>query len=103
MTKTEYLLIQLISECVEVAHRATKALHFGLNETEPLQDKGTNKERLQQELTDLMATVEMLHEDEAIVDMWYSREAIRTKKEKVERYMKYSASLGIAEDFGTTH
>lgn len=97
MTKLEYLLIQLTSECCEVGHRATKALHFGLYEIQPGQGR-TNKERLVEELIDLMATIEMLEsQKDGIYIDHYNREPLYEKQRKIEKYMTYSKKLGICK------
>lgn len=59
MNLREYLLTQLISECAEVIHRATKAQHFGLTEIQEGQALN-NQERLDQEFIDLIATYQLL-------------------------------------------
>lgn len=94
MTFHEYLLIQLMSECNEVAHRASKMLHFGINEKQEGQDK-TNAERLEEELLDLTATIQMLRESK-ILDYVHD---IRTapKINKIKKYMEYSRTLGILD------
>lgn len=91
MNRKEYLLTQAASECNEIAHRITKALHFGLLEIQPGQD-ATNASRIVGEMADLVAVFEMLHE-ERILDMWRSpevRAAIDAKKAKVERFYLYA-------------
>ncbi len=98
MNRTEYLLVQAASECNEVAHRITKALHFGLEEVQPKQE-GTpenNAERIVFEWIDLMASIEMLIEDAALT--MPSNDSVRLlidrKKAKVEYFMTYAAKCG---------
>lgn len=100
MTRREHLLAILAEECAEVSQRVTKILRFGINEKQPGQDK-TNRARLVDELNDLRAAVQML-EDEgvlpAIIDHASIQERklrIAEKREKVEKYLRYSASLGL--------
>lgn len=98
MTRTEHLLACLAEECDEVGQRVMKALRFGLTEVQPGQDK-TNAERIAEELTDLVAVLEMLHDAKALPPLGMMPERWR-KHEKVEKYLRYSASLGrlTAED-----
>ncbi|WP_276122660.1 hypothetical protein [Pararhizobium qamdonense] len=92
MNKREYLLTKLIEECLEVAQRATKAQTFGINEVEPGQ-KLDNTERLNLEWNDLLATVELLHEEEGI-SLFGDSELIRRKKQKILQFMNYSREQG---------
>lgn len=69
MNEIQYLLIKLIEECAEVQQRATKALTFGIYETQAEgpstntrpETKLNNNARLVQEFTDLVAVAEMLN------------------------------------------
>ena len=88
MTFKEHLLMRLAEECMEVAQRCTKALSFGLPETQEGQPF-TNMERLNQELDDLVAVIEMLHERNILVPHQNS-EAIADKKKKVLKYAHYA-------------
>ena len=91
----DHLLICLAEECAEVAQRATKALRFGLGETQPGQPL-TNAQRLHYELCDLLAVTDLLVEAVAIEGFESAevRDAIGAKKAKIARYAKYSLSLG---------
>jgi hypothetical protein len=91
MNRAEYLLIQVGSECNEVAHRASKALHFGVKEVEPGQSLN-NAQRLVGEYVDLLAVMEML-EDQGLVQIPTGAELgalIATKKAKVEKFIRYA-------------
>jgi NTP pyrophosphatase (non-canonical NTP hydrolase) len=92
MNRTEHLLACLAEECHEVGQRALKAQRFGLLEVQPEQEK-TNWQRLQDELTDLLAVMEML-EDSAGSLYCITRQGVAAKKEKVEKYMAYAESQG---------
>lgn len=106
MNERQYLLIKLIEECAEVQQRATKALTFGMYEcqaqgpstnTRP-ETRLNNNERLAQEFTDLVAVAEMLSQ---IITMPLSvsdTKAKESKKEKIQKYMDYSRSLGTLID-----
>lgn len=95
MTRTEHLLTILAEECNEVAHRCTKALRFGLEEIQPGQDF-TNARRIVEELSDLFAAVDMLHEEKALPH-WPRASRVAEKKTKVEHYLTLSASLGTLD------
>lgn len=98
LSETEYLLVQAMSECNEVAHRLSKAIHFGLEEIQPGQDK-TNAQRALEEIFDLCATLEMLRERRILVPGPYddNMKFIEAKKGRVLKFMNYSRSLGITE------
>lgn len=96
MTEIEYLLICLAEECNEVAQRATKALRFGLNEIQSSEeqnpDKQNNLQRLTNELIDLYTVIEVLKEKGIHIDM-VNKNKIELKKNKIEKYYKYSLGL----------
>jgi NTP pyrophosphatase (non-canonical NTP hydrolase) len=86
--REQYLLICLAEECDEVGQRVMKTLRFGADETQP-GDTRTNRQRLQEELNDLLGVASMLG-----LDLRNSREP---KRSKVERYMRYSEECGTLE------
>jgi hypothetical protein len=96
MTKEEYLLLCLAEECAEVSQRIFKALRFGLDEIQESNPEETknNRQRISYEFNDLVTISELiedLHEDYDFAD-----QAQRERKlAKLDRYMKYSAKLGI--------
>lgn len=90
MNKEQYLLTKLAEECNEVAQMALKTQQFGMDEV--YIDK-SNKERLHEELTDLLGIVQMLNIEfgfNYIID----RNGIERKIEKVNKYLQYSVDLG---------
>jgi hypothetical protein len=99
MNRSEYLMTQAASECCEVAHRITKAMHFGVDEKQPGQDL-TNAKRIVGEFIDLLAVMEML-ESECLIkmpnasDLAFWKEA---KKAQVEKSMGYAKECGTLED-----
>lgn len=92
MNHLEHLLTITGEEGAEVAQRASKALRFGLHEVQPGQPL-TNLQRLIGEVQDLLAAVEMLH-DEINRPLVLDRAAMEAKKVKVEKFLAYSAELG---------
>lgn len=96
MNKREYLLTKLVEECLEVAQRATKAMCFGIDEVQPGQDL-SNRERLNLEWNDLLATVELLHARTGIA-LYGDSDLIRAKKRKIEKFMAYSVECGCLTD-----
>ena len=102
MNLIQYLLICLAEECGEVDQRATKALRFGLDECQPGQNL-TNRERLLDELDDLLLIREMLIEHQAFGistnTMMYAPDTDRRaeKRRKIHKYMRLSYELGILD------
>ena len=98
MTRREHLLVCLSEECAEVIKEVDKILRFGLKD-KPFAEGGVDHEpndiRLENELNDVMAVVDMLKNEG--VDIWFSSEKAQAKKEKVEHYMKYAHSKGLLE------
>lgn len=92
MNRTEHLLTTLAEECAEVAQRCSKAARFGLSEVQPGQDL-TNAQRILQEWYDAIAVLQMLIADGAL-PVPASHESVLAKKEKVERFLVYSAQCG---------
>lgn len=91
----KYLLTCLAEEASEVAVRASKAIRFGLHEIQPGQEK-TNTQRLIDELTDLIAVIQMLGLERHI-DLDARDAAIRAKWEKIDKFYQYSRQLGEAQ------
>lgn len=87
MTEEQHLLTCLGEECNEVAQRCSKAVRFGMHEQQPGQYLD-NKQRIEDELGDLLAVAEMLG---------LRLEANPSKAEKVRRYMVYSRQQGTLE------
>ena len=96
MTREGHLLWILAEECSEVAQRASKIARFGLYEVQPGQGV-TNRGRIMNELCDLLAVIEMLQEC-GVLDHFLDRIAIETKKEKVEKFLRYSESQGLLRE-----
>jgi hypothetical protein len=91
MTKEEHLLVILSEECSEVIKEVSKALRFGLLDIEPGQPD-TNYKKIQYELNDLYAIVELLHEKK-IISLDFNRVLIEKKKIKMLKWLEYSHSV----------
>lgn len=91
MTREQLLLTSLAEECAEVAQRCTKAVRFGMDDAQ--HGYSNNRERLVSELTDLHAVAEMLGLLQEI-----KGSAMSAKKEKVEKYLRYSRELGVLDE-----
>lgn len=96
MTRIQYLLGKLAEECNEVGQRAIKAQHFGTNETQQGQDFN-NIERLNIELNDIYAIVEMINIEithTTCEPLKQVRWMIEEKKIKVKKYYELSKTKG---------
>jgi hypothetical protein len=94
MTREQMLLTLLMEECNEVAQRASKCIRFGLDEVEPTEvPRQDNAERLVYEFNDLLAVISIL-EAEGHITQSERPDLIRLKKEKVEKWLKYSIERG---------
>lgn len=94
MTQNEHLLTILAEECIEVAHRITKALRFGLHEVEPGQPLN-NGQRIHQEFQDVLAMAEMLN---PVMREFYMPDGVDAKKAKVRKFLEYSRQCGTLTD-----
>ena len=98
MTRQEHLLICLAEECSEVQKEISKILRFGIEDA-PFEsprsgkDLKPNRERLQNELTDVFAIIEML--DKEGIHTKLDRRAIEAKITKVEYYIQYAKDKGL--------
>jgi NTP pyrophosphatase (non-canonical NTP hydrolase) len=88
MTRTQFLLLKLSEECVEVAQRAAKQMQFGRNEIQKDQSL-TNSERLVGELRDLAAVVNLLEKEGELPRMG-SHEWDKGIEEKYEKWKSIS-------------
>lgn len=94
LTVDEYLLTVLAEECAEVAQRASKAIRFTPEEVQPGQS-WTNAWRVELEISDLTAVVEMLRDRGVLnVDPVTRQQLVDAKKLKIEKYMRYSQEWG---------
>lgn len=91
MNFREYLLLKVSEECDEIGQRISKALTFGLDESQEGQPL-TNRERLSYELDDLTAVLDLLRE-EGIFDYQPSASNIAAKKVKVRKFFEYARDV----------
>ena len=105
MNRQEHLLTILGEECSELHQEICKALRFGINEQRDLPTN--NAQRMFKEFNDLLAMVDMVNEStiETSKGILYSKgvmyrgeDLIKTKKEKVEKYLLYSKECGTLND-----
>lgn len=101
MTRTEHLLTIVAEECNEVAQRCTKALRFGMTEIQPEQAL-TNAERIAGEYSDLVAALILLRRECPGLIPDITDEALEAKRQKIERSLEYSASVGTLESAALT-
>lgn len=89
MNRREHLMTTTAEEAMEVGHRVTKAMRFGMSEVQPGQ-RLTNAERVVDEFHDLFVMMEMLREEGHIplhLQFIPSTEKTIAKREKVNRLM----------------
>jgi len=100
MNREEYLLDKLKEECAEVAQRACKSVQFGPYEIQEGQEL-TNRRRLRDEINDLMTVIEIIKTETDHIELMSPKqvgEAMRFKREKIEKYHRLSVSLGRVQD-----
>lgn len=91
MNAQEHLLACLNEECCEVGQIVDKALRFGLNDRNVLNPTGpTNRERLIEELNDMVGVIQKLEEAKILPRNWQSIARVKAKKMKVEKFMNYA-------------
>lgn len=96
INETQHLLVCLMEECAEVQKECAKALRFGLDDKHPKYE-GSNKERMEQEVIDLMGVLEMLFARKIIMlpDDFQAR--IKDKQRRIQKYMDYARERGVLE------
>ncbi len=92
MLLQEHLLIILAEECSEVAHRASKALRFGLREVQKGQTF-TNAERIIYEFSDLYAVMRLLYA-KGLIPQVTDQGLIDEKMAKIQEFLEYSRKCG---------
>jgi NTP pyrophosphatase (non-canonical NTP hydrolase) len=80
--KQREILLIAQEECAEVSQVISKIFRFGLDET---YDNKTNRERLEEEVGDLVCMIELMQSN-GLIDSEFLRNATRTKYSKLERW-----------------
>lgn len=93
MNRNEHLLQCLTEECIEIAYDVSKALRFGLDDVKP-GGRETNREKIENEIADLLGVVEMLVDEGIISDPREQTNAIQDKKQRLRHYMHYARQKG---------
>ncbi len=101
MNETEYLIIRLSEECLEVAKECHKAVQYGIDDRPTknpygpmVTDGPTTREKIVAELNDVMGLVEMLIIRGIIPDNWSDPLKQMIKRDKVCDYMDYAERVG---------
>lgn len=95
MNSQEHLLTCVAEECAEVTKDVSKALRFGLGDHYDKEPMGRdNRERIIDELNDLLGVIDMLVEMGAFPKDWQSLQKQDAKKHRVRKYMGYAAKVG---------
>ena len=92
MNRIEHLLCVLGEECAEVAQRSSKAQRFGVHQIQ-IGHIDSNLDRIDYELQDLYAIVEMIREEVGESFGEPNRLLMDAKKIKVEKYMDKARDL----------
>ena len=95
MNRAEHMMTTAAEEAMEVGHRITKAMRFGVHEVQPGQDL-TNAERVLEEFYDLFAML-LLMSTEGVMPldgMIPDASRLMRKREKFERFLAISAEQG---------
>jgi len=108
MNTTNHLITCLAEECGEVAKECHKALRFGLDDKvtrDPLGPRGTegptNREKIVDELNDLMGLVRMLTMRDILPEDWLDESKQKAKAIKVARFMDYAEKVGALNSENT--
>lgn len=114
MNTSEHLLTIAAEECMEIAleaallaQRLSKALRFGLDETQPNNHESNrtrivqNYEKLLQEGNDLrgvLALLQLAPAQDTFERVNVDNDAVLAKQEKVKRFLLYSSQCGTLTD-----
>jgi phosphoribosyl-ATP pyrophosphohydrolase len=98
MSYEQYLLLKLAEEALEVAHRAMKAMQFGLAEVQVGQGRD-NQERIEGEIIDFIASLEVLKRAGVdLSDIENADERVKERMERSEIFLNLSRKLGKVEN-----
>ncbi len=105
MNYLEHILTCAAEECGEVSKEIHKALRFGLDDQVTLDPNGprgttgpTNRDKIVEELNDLMGVINMLVTCGALPYDWQDAERQDRKRGKVSAYMGYARRVGALEN-----
>lgn len=112
MNTIEHLLTILGEEGAEIAKDCSKSNRFGLDDIythiapdgsqEVRNEMGTNRQRLINELNDLLGTAQILVEYEVLPANWQDPIKQQQKRVKIRRYMAYAHNVGTLQCADTT-
>ena len=98
MNRQEHLFTILAEEAAEIAQDVSKLLRFGVLEGRDIGSL-TNARRLEIEVNQLYAMVDMINQDPKIPFKFdVDEQVIIDKKANVEKYLLYSAECGTLQD-----
>ena len=109
LNDAQFYLAKLAEECNEVAQRALKQMQFGKDESQAANPfnqrevtdemKLTSAQRLGGEIIDLLATIEVLARIGEVPTITYGEylKVLDEKIAKMDKYKKYSQSLGLVQ------
>lgn len=101
MTRDEHLMVIGMEECAEIQQRLSKALRFGLEQTQAEaghavtsgpEESMNNRDRIRAEFSDLATVLEMLGIGAPLGRL------MDAKRAKVEHFLRYSAEVGTLTD-----
>lgn len=95
MKDLQYLMVKLAEEASEIAQEAMKVSQFGL-ESNKQGEQATNRDRLNNELNDLMTIVYLLNRDH---NLGFKEDPSKQKAKilKMAKYKLVSKDLGYVE------
>ena len=98
MNYREYLLSKLAEEASEIAQIAIKSQVFGFDSVDPRENGENNLEKLEKELLDLLAVVQLLFPDYnrkgcGTIPGWKASEYLSDKQEKLIKYYNVHKEL----------
>ena len=98
MNKTENLLVSVMEECSEIQKAASKALRFGLQNSNGLNP--TNARQIILEFFDLMAVIQLLQDEGTLPTLTAEEqgELIAAKFRKVVSWQHVSREFGTLEE-----
>lgn len=96
MNRRNHLLTIVAEECAEIQYETCKALRFGLDDFYAPHSLDTNGKRLMDEFADLVAIIEILQNEGFLKNIDPNR--IKSKKERVEKFLLYSKEKGLLID-----